>query len=264
MTSENAAKDLLFEVRDGIAHITINRPDARNAFTFPMYERLAGLCEAINGDNSVKVAILTGAGDRAFSAGTDISHFRDFNTPDDALGYEAFMNRVLEALETCRVPTIAAIAGSCTGGGAAIAGCCDIRIGSQNMKFGFPIARTLGNCLSVANLERFSALIGPARIKDIIFTARLVEAKEALSIGFLNEIVADRAELEARCAALAKQIASHAPLTLRAAKEGLRRIQRGSAGLDDKDLILMCYMSEDFREGMDAFLAKRPPQWRGK
>ncbi len=263
MNSE-APQHLLFESRDGIARITFNRPEARNAFTFGMYEALASACEAINADSSIKVAILTGAGDKAFAAGTDISTFRDFKTPEDALNYEAFMDRVLSALEGCRVPTIAAISGACTGGGGAIAACCDLRVATKDMKFGFPIARTLGNCLSMSNLARLSNLIGAARVKDIIFTSRLIEAQEALQIGLVSEVVSDRSELDARSTALAKQIAGNAPLTLRATKEGLLRLQRRSKEASDGDLILMCYMSEDFREGMDAFLAKRPPQWRGK
>jgi enoyl-CoA hydratase/carnithine racemase len=264
MQSEDEMQHLLFETREGIARITFNRPEARNALTFSMYEALASACEAINADRSIKVAILSGAGDKAFAAGTDISAFRDFKTPEDALNYEAFMDRVLAAIETCRVPTIAAISGACTGGGAAIAACCDLRIATKDMKFGFPIARTLGNCLSMSNLARLSALIGPARVKDVIFTARLIEAQEALQIGLVTELVSDKSELDARSAALAQHIASYAPLTLRATKEGLRRLQHHNLKETDKDLILMCYMSEDFREGMDAFLAKRPPQWRGE
>src|SRR5882672_5753106 len=128
MGIESSNQDLMFDVSDGIARITINRPQARNAFTFEMYEKLAHCCETINGDNSVRVLILTGSGEKAFSAGTDISLFRNFKTPEDALGYEAFMDRVLQTLERCRVPTIAAIAGACTGGGAAIAACCDLRV----------------------------------------------------------------------------------------------------------------------------------------
>ncbi len=262
MTS-STAQDLLFEVSGGIARITINRPEARNAFTFEMYEALAHSCEAVNADESVKVLIVTGAGEKPFSAGTDISLFRDFQTPDDALGYESFMDRVLGTLERCRVPTIAAISGACTGGGAAIAACCDLRAGTEDAKFGFPIARTLGNCLSLGNLARLSALIGPARVKDMIFTARLIDAKEALQTGFLTEVTKDRAELDARVAALAAQIAGFAPLTLRATKEGLRRLQSREHMLQDQDLILMCYMSEDFREGMAAFLEKRSPKWKG-
>ncbi len=261
MTAVSTAQQLLFEISGGIARIVVNRPEARNAFTFEMYEALAKACESVNSDDSVKALIVTGAGEKAFSAGTDISLFRDFKTPEDALGYESFMDRVLTTLEGCRVPTIAAIAGACTGGGAAIAACCDLRIGTEDTKFGFPIARTLGNCLSMGNLARLSSLLGPARVKDIIFTARLVDSKEAVQIGLLTEAVKDRAALDARATALAEQIAGFAPLTLRATKEGLRRLQ--SRQDDDSDLILMCYMSEDFREGMAAFLEKRSPNWRG-
>ncbi len=258
----NPTQDLLFDVSGAVARITINRPSARNAFTFEMYEKLAQSCKAVDADSSIRVLILTGAGEKAFSSGTDISAFRNFKTPEDALGYETFMERVLGALERCRVPTIAAIAGACTGGGGAIAACCDLRIGTTDTKFGFPIARTLGNCLSVRNLARLSELIGTARVKDMIFTARLIEAEEALQIGLLNKVVKDRAELDARTGALADTVAEFAPLTLRATKEGLRRLQ--SSEVPDKDLILMCYMSEDFREGMDAFLNKRNPKWRGR
>ena len=161
MTIESQAQDLLFDVSGGVARITINRPEARNACTFEMYEKLAQACEAVNADDSVRVLIVTGAGAKAFSAGTDISLFKDFKTPDDALGYEVFMDRVLGGLDSCRVPTIAAIAGACTGGGGALASCCDLRIGTEDTKFGFPIARTLGNCLSVKNLARLAGLGRP-------------------------------------------------------------------------------------------------------
>ncbi len=264
MTSPGTSEDLLFETSNGVARITINRPEARNAFTFEMYEKLGRVCEAINSDNTVRVLIVSGAGEKAFSAGTDISLFRNFNGPEDALGYESFMDRVLTSLERCHVPTIAAISGACTGGGGAIAACCDLRIGTKDTKFGFPIARTLGNCLSVNNLARLSALVGPARVKDMIFTARLIGADEALQIGLLTEVVSDRTSLDVRVSELAAQIGGFAPLTLRATKEGLRRLQSGDRETSDEDLILMCYSSDDFREGMDAFLTKRPPQWRGQ
>jgi len=257
--------ELLFEIREGgVAQVTFNRPHARNALTFAMYDGLAEICRRANEDRSVKAIILTGAGDKAFAAGTDIAQFRNFATPEDALGYEAHMEQVLGALESCRVPTIAAITGACTGGGAAIAACCDLRLGAASARFGFPIARTLGNCLSLSNLARLSALIGPARVKDMIFTARLIESDEALRIGLLQERVDDAEGLRTRADELARLIAGHAPLTLQATKEALRRIQAGSAQGADHDLILMCYMSQDFREGMDAFLAKRAPNWQGR
>jgi enoyl-CoA hydratase/carnithine racemase len=260
----STSDDILFETRDGIGKVTFNRPQARNAFTFAMYERLAEICDEANRDRSLKVLVLQGAGDKAFASGTDINQFRAFTTPQHALEYESRIDRVLTELERCRVPTIAAIAGACTGGGAGIAACCDLRIGTKTTKIGFPIARTLGNCLSMSNLSRLAALIGPARVKDLIFTARLVGAEEAASLGLLNEVVEDAAALQRRSDELAALIASHAPLTINATKQALVRLQRRLSREDGEDLILMCYMSGDFREGLDAFLNKRPPRWKGE
>ena len=250
----------------GIARIVLNRPQSRNALTFAMYEGLVTLCERIASDPAAKALVITGAGDRAFAAGTDIAQFREVRTADDALAYERFMDRVLGTLERLRVPTIAAIAGACTGGGAAIAAACDLRIATRDARFGFPIARTLGNCLSLGNLRRLSALVGAARVKEMIFTARLVEAEEAKAIGLVGEVLADAPALRARAGELARLLASHAPLTLAATKEGLRRLNEAEApegAQPGDDLILMCYTSRDFREGMEAFLAKRPPEWTG-
>ena len=259
-----ASSDILFETRDGIGRVTFNRPQARNAFTFAMYERLAEICDEANRDRSLKVLVLQGAGDKAFASGTDINQFRAFTTPQHALEYESRIDRVLTQLERCRVPTIAAITGACTGGGAGIASCCDLRIGTKTAKIGFPIARTLGNCLSMSNLSRLTALIGPARVKDLIFTARLVGAEEAASLGLLNEVVEDVAALQRRSGELATLIAGHAPLTLSATKQALVRLQRRLSREEGEDLILMCYMSQDFREGLDAFLNKRQPHWKGE
>ena len=128
---------------------------------------------------------------------------------------------------------------------------------------GFPIARTLGNCLSMSNVSRITALIGPARVKDLIFTARLVEAEEASSVGLLNEIVDDLAALDTRADEIARLVAGNAPLTLSATKQAVARLQGRLSHGEGEDLILMCYTSRDFREGLDAFLTKRAPQWRG-
>ncbi|HUZ65850.1 MAG TPA: enoyl-CoA hydratase/isomerase family protein [Acetobacteraceae bacterium] len=255
--------DILDETRDGILRITFNRPQARNAFTFAMYERLAELCRMAEERSDIRAVLLTGAGEKAFAAGTDISQFRAFSTPEDAIGYEERIGRVVGVVEACGKPTIAAIAGACTGGGAAIAAACDLRIAAPNIRFGFPIARTLGNCLSMSNYARLAALIGPARVTEIIFTARLVEAEEAKTIGLVHEVVADIATLMPRAEAVAQTVAENAPLTLRATKEALRRLRPAFGSEDGRDLILMCYMSADFREGMDAFLNKRKPAWTG-
>lgn len=260
----STSSDLLFKAKDGVGWVTFNRPQARNAFTFEMYEGLARVCEQANADGAIKALVFQGAGDKAFAAGTDINQFRAFKTPRDALEYESGIDRVLTTLEKCRVPTIAAISGACTGGGAGIAACCDLRIGTKTTRMGFPIARTLGNCLSMSNISRLTALIGPARVKDLIFTARLIGADEAVSLGLLNEVVEDLPALQQRADELSKQIAGNAPLTMSATKQALARLQHRLSREEGEDLILSCYMSRDFREGLDAFLNKRPPLWTGE
>lgn len=253
---------ILFSVDGTVATITINRPQARNAFTLDMYRELKAAIGQAEADLNLRALILTGAGGEAFAAGTDIGEFRSFASPDDAVAYEDFIDEVLGAIERCRLPTIAVIAGACTGGGAAIAARCDMRIAGDNLRFGFPIARTLGNCLSAENLGQLATLVGPQRVIDMIYTARLIEAGEALSIGLVSEVVA-KADLAKRGMALAERIAGHAPLTLFATKEGLRRVRIGKA-VADRDLVRLCYGSSDFREGMDAFLAKRAARWQGR
>jgi enoyl-CoA hydratase/carnithine racemase len=250
--------ELLYEVRNGIGHIVLNRPQARNALTFGMYERLAAICAE---PGEARALVIRGAGEKAFAAGTDISQFRAFSGAEDAIAYEARLDRVLSTMERCPVPTIAAVAGACTGGGAGIAAACDLRIAADSARFGFPIARTLGNCLSIANLARLSALIGHGRVTDMIFTARLLEAEEARAAGLVSEVLPDATALEQRAEALARHVAGMAPLTLRATKEGLRRLRDNLP--PDEDLIRLCYASSDFREGMEAFLTKRAPVWRG-
>ncbi|MEP7105332.1 MAG: enoyl-CoA hydratase [Chloroflexota bacterium] len=245
--------------------LTLNRPQARNALTFAMYDRLRAVAEEVNADPEVRVVVVTGAGGKAFAAGTDISQFRAFDSEDDALAYEERMDRVLTAWESIRVPTVAAIPGACTGGGAGIAAACDLRLCTPSLRFGFPIARTLGNTLSLSNFVRLTALLGMARVKDLIFTARLVGAEEALAVGLVSEVVESEAALEPQAMALALKLAAHAPLTLQTTKEALRRIraQLMPPG-GGSDLIVKAYMSEDFREGIEAFFAKRPANWRGR
>lgn len=255
-------EEFMYSESDDIGLITLNRPQARNALTFEMYESLAEICNRIiDKESTIKALIITGAGDKAFAAGTDISRFRDFKGPDDALGYERTMDRVLGTLESVPVPTIAAIQGACTGGGAAIAACCDIRIANTDLKFGFPIARTLGNCLSVGNLSRLVELLGTSRTREILLTSRLIGSEEALSIALINECVNDPM---ARARELSTALKQQAPLTIAATKEGLRRLREHAANVEGDDLVVQCYTSDDFREGMDAFLTKRKPQWRGQ
>lgn len=248
---------------NGIAWITIDRPAARNAMTFAMWECLREVAGELDADADVRVVAITGAGGAAFVSGTDIAEFRAFTGGDDGIAYEARMEAVLRALEAIRVPTIAAIGGFCTGGGVSIAAACDLRVGAPNARIGIPVARTLGNCLSLANVARLADLIGIDIAKQMVLTARLLDADEALRRGFLSELVAADDALHARTLEIAEGIAGLAPLTVRATKAMARRLLDARVLPDDDDLIRLCYGSRDFREGRTAFLDKRRPEWTG-
>jgi len=256
-------EELLYDKRDNVGWLTFNRPQARNALTFAMYEGVAEACARVAKTGEVRALVITGAGDKAFAAGTDIAQFRDFKSGDDGIAYERKMDRILETIERCPVPTIAAVAGFCTGGGAAIAAVCDFRIASTTAQFGFPIARTLGNCLSMSNYARLAALVGPQRVKEMLLLAKLIDAETALKVGLVSELLPDVAALHTRAEALAKTLAGHAPITMAVTKEALRRLQAKMGDENIDDLIRHTYGSADFREGMDAFLGKRPPKWTG-
>jgi enoyl-CoA hydratase len=260
---DTPSDELLYDVKDGVGVITFNRPAAHNALTFDMYDRLGEICGSIPADRSVRALIITGAGGRAFGAGTDIGLFRDFSTAEHGQAYEARMERMFDKLERCPVPIIAAIPGICTGGAAVIAAACDLRIATRNMKYGFPIARTLANCLSAANIARVAMLTGVGRAMDMLLTTRLIGADEALAIGLVNELFDTPEALMERARVLGAQIASQAPLTMWAGKEVVRRMRAQFGGIEDKDLIELCYGSADFREGLDAFLSKRAPKFTG-
>jgi enoyl-CoA hydratase len=258
------SNEILTSLDGGVLTVTLNRPEKFNALTFTMYDTITEICMNVPADGSVKAIVFRGAGGKAFAAGTDISLFRSFETPEQGIAYEKNADKVFTAVERCTVPTIAAITGACTGGGAGIAACCDMRVATRSLKFGFPIARTLGNCLSAATLERLVRVLGEPRVIDLIYTSRLIEADEALRIGLVNELVDDHEAVIARADALARQIAGHAPLTMRVTKELLRRLRHREVEVSDDDLVGMVYTSADFREGLDAFLTKRKPTWQGR
>jgi enoyl-CoA hydratase/carnithine racemase len=256
--------DILHETRGAIAWTTLNRPESRNAMTFAMYEGLVEQAARVTAEGAIRAWVITGAGGKAFAAGTDISQFKAFTSGQDGLDYEKRIDRVLSAIEDCPKPVIAAIAGACTGGGLGIAAVCDLRIASANARFGVPVARTLGNCLSTANVARLAALIGAGRLKEMIFTARLMAAPEALEAGLISEILPTPEAVAERAMALAEIVAGMAPRTLTATKFALKRLRLASGTIQGDDLVEMCFGSRDFREGMDAFLAKRAPHWTGE
>jgi enoyl-CoA hydratase/carnithine racemase len=257
---------VLFEIDGHVAFLTFNRAEARNAMTFDMYDALVESCNRVDDEPDVRVLVLKGAGGKAFVAGTDVSQFMRVDTREEVLAYEARIDDVIDRLERVRAATIAQVQGAATGGGCAIAFACDLRVCTPEARFGVPIARTLGNCLSSSNYARLVDLIGPARTKDLLLTARLMDAAEAASIGLVTRM-ADAASIDAVVAELATLVAHHAPRTIRTTKEMVRRIQahrRVEQTGEIEDLITDCYLSEDFREGIAAFLAKRPPAFTGR
>lgn len=263
-TADTAAADEVLVDRDGpVVTLTFNRPQARNAMTWAMYQRLYEVCEEVDADDTVRVLVLKGAGGKAFVAGTDISQFSEFKSGDDGLRYERENTARAGRIARVGKPVIAQIEGVAVGGGFGIAAGADIRIGTPHARFGLPIARTLGNCLSMSSYASFVDLIGASRLKEMIFTARLLSAQEALAAGFLHEIVEPDAIAE-RVRALAEAVASHAPITLQVTKEAIRRIQQARVVPDGDDLIARTYGSADFHEGVSAFVAKRPPRWTGR
>jgi enoyl-CoA hydratase len=251
-----------YEEHDGTVRLTLDRPEARNAFTFPMYEQLRDHCARIAEERTARVVVLRGAGGKAFAAGTDISQFQAFGSGDDGVEYEKFTDSVIEQLEALPMPTIAVIDGFAVGGGLSVATACDLRLTTTEGRFGVPVARTLGNCPAMGFLTRLATLIGPARTKEMLFTSRLWTAQEALAAGLVTEVLAPDA-LDLRVTELCADLAQRAPLTLAATKEAMRRFTYAQR-MEGADLLRGVYGSADFREGVTAFVSRRPPVWQGR
>jgi len=249
-------------IANGVASVTFDRPEARNALTWAMYQRLRAICEQVREDRTVRVVRFQGAGGEAFVAGTDIAQFREFQSGKDGIDYEHRIDGAITLLAALPMPTVAVVQGWCIGGGLAIASTCDFRIATPGSKFGVPIARTLGNCLSMANVAALVAAFGRPRVQRLLLLADLIAAEEAQACGFVLEVVPAEG-IEAAAQKLCGKLASLAPITQQVSKEALNRLLRQHLP-DAEDLIRRTYGSEDFREGVQAFLAKRPPVWKGR
>jgi enoyl-CoA hydratase/carnithine racemase len=266
---DSQASEEVLVSRDGaIITLTFNRPEARNAMTWGMYQRLYEVCEEVDADDSIRVLVLKGAAGKAgavkaFVAGTDISQFTQFKGAEDGIKYEEGADRRSGRVARVKKPVIAQIEGVAVGGGLAISAGADIRIATPEARFGMPTARTLGNCLSMKSYAMFLDLFGASRLKEIVFTARLIGAEEALAAGFVHQIV-PAADIEKYVRELAAKVAAHAPLTLWSTKEALRRIQEARPLPDGDDIVRKVYGSDDFKEGVRAFVEKRAPRWTGK
>lgn len=257
--------EVLFSAEPPLAILTFNRPEARNALTWEMYQGLLDACDTVDARSDIRVLIVRGAGGKAFAAGTEISQFTSFQSAQDGIEYERRLDAAIDRLERVTKATIAQVQGVATGGGCAIALTCDLRVCSPDARFGVPIAKTLGNCLSIANSARLMDLLGSARFKDLMLTARLMDVQEASSLGLVTR-VAEAHRIDEVTRELAMTIAGHAPITIAVTKEMVRRIQesRRPAAETGHDLIGRCYASADFKEGVAAFLAKRTPRWSGR
>ena len=244
-----------------IARIVFDRPAARNAMTWAMYEGLVTACDQVQQDPAVRVATLRGAGGKAFVAGTDIEQFKSFGGGADGIAYEERVAHYVGALHRLTKPTLAIVDGWAVGGGMALASACDFRIAVQGAKFGVPIARTLGNCLSIGNLHSLTQMLGPAMVKRMVMLSDVVEAQELVACGYLLDVVSSE-DIDTVAAELTERLAANAPVTMSVTKQALARLAASELP-SDEDLVELCYGSNDFREGVDAFVAKRKPVWTG-
>lgn len=266
MSRQDLDGEVTLERFGAVAQLTLNRPAALNAMTWHMYQQLVAHLDALAQDTTVRAIVLRGAGTRAFAAGTDISQFASF-TGADGLAYEEQVDRIMDRIASMPQPLLAAISGYAVGGGLVLATACDLRYATPTAKLGVPVARTLGNCLSLRNYARLAQAFGLMRAKELLFTARLMTAQEALAAGFLAEVVEEEQIFE-RALEVARQISQNAPLTLWATKEAYRRLavaeDPARANVAFEDVIERIYGSADFHEGVQAHVGKRKPEWRGE
>jgi enoyl-CoA hydratase/carnithine racemase len=258
--------EILVERRDHIATLVFNRPHVRNAFNLAMWTALPGVVEGLSRDPTVRCIVVRGAGEEAFASGADISEFKEQRK--DRATAEAYSKRTeaaYQALELCPKPTVAMIYGFCMGGAVAMAMACDLRFAADTGKFGIPAAR-LGIVYGLHAVKRLVSLVGPAAAKDILFSARTLDAAEALRIGFLNRVL-PAAELAAHTYDYLAKVADNAPLSVQGAKLIVESVVEDGGVARQADignLQISAFESGDYREGTVAFMEKRRPKFHGR
>jgi enoyl-CoA hydratase len=255
-----SAGSVRLSIEGAVATVLFDRPAARNAMTFAMYDELSEACRTIAATPGLRAAVFRGSGE-AFIAGTDISEFAAFNSGEDGVAYERRIEAGIAEIEHLPVPTLAVVDGAAMGGGLIIATACDLRIASTRSRFGVPIASTLGNCLSIRNVARLERALGLGVARRMLLLAEALDASEVRACGFVLTVV-ETQELPAKADTVVARLTANAPLTIAATRESIRRL--GEAAVpDDNDIITKAYGSRDFREGVSAFLEKRAARWSG-
>ena len=263
----NDTPKLLLEKDGSLGWIIFNQPEKRNAVSQEMWQLMPGYVQDLAEDDTIRVVILRGAGEKAFVAGADISQFKERRrNMDDEKAYREISARGLQSLATLEKPLLAMIHGYCVGGGVSIAVDCDLRLAADDARFGVPAAR-LGLGYHYSGMEKLMNLVGPAYTKEIFFTARAnFSAQDALRMGLVNQVM-PKAELEAFTRDYALTIAQNAPLTIRSAKTTVAQLLQPSAQRDVallERMIADCFNSQDYQEGVIAFAEKRRPQFQGR
>lgn len=258
-------ESILVERADSAAQVIFNRPEVRNAINAKMWGALPRLLAELGRDRAVRVVVFAGAGDKAFAAGADIGELRSFANAARARQYERLVQGALEAIVACPVPTIAMIQGFAMGGGCHVAVACDLRIAAEDAQLGIPAAR-IGAGINPRVAQRLVALVGPAVAKEMLFTGTPLDARRAFAVGLVNHVVPGGA-LERFTSDLARQIAENAPLTVRGVKRSVNWAALEAGRRPPRpieSLFVSCFASRDFREGIEAFIEKRPARFLGR
>jgi len=262
---EARTAEILVEESESYARVIFNRPHVRNAITSRMWAELPKIIRRLQRRRHIRAIVVSGAGDKAFASGADISELPRFTDPKAARAFETLVVAALDSLVRCPLPVVAMIRGYAMGGGCHVLAACDLRVAAESAHLGVPAAK-LGGAVNPAAVARLVCLVGPAVAKEIFFSGQPVDARRALQVGLVNHVVPD-AELEAFTLSLVQQIATNAPLTIRHAKQAINWIAMEGQRRPPREIqrhFVDAFSSRDFKEGLEAFLSRRPPKFRGR